>query len=414
MTAYPPAQCSRSTAARLVQSLVMLLLLLLRAPGASGAGTTFPPRFVGMEIFGALENLNAPPQPTRQCTCARDKPCQVDGGAACFAEKTPGRCPIGTMRCRCPCWGAAPCMTKSDESCVPKMNLFGYQVCAQPQTMECPAGPPLIATAAGAALATPCFSGFGLPSCNQVVRDAGASGGWKNHSVWEANMPPNYSKVQRHPFCLQCCSARRDFYDELDGTWSMQCRPGTLEIPVPQGTAQGKLLTVTNPWTGETERIPLAAGVAPGGSFSTVFGAEKMPALRPEDQWQFRFRRRDTEDATALVYCNLTRTNRSRWIAGYELRLTVTEHHDTWSPRRWTSVDACSANALESATAPTFLTEQIMMKNAADPVATAVLALAYLVIALLAGLFVAWCFVPNPIAQLRLRCSGAKAKVYAT
>ena len=140
-----------------------------------------------------------------------------------------------------------------------------------------------------------------------------------------------------------------------------------------------------------------------------------MPPNDPQDQWRFKFRRRETEDSATLVYCNLTRTNQSQWLAGYQLQLTVKEHADTWSSKRWIGIESCSAKALESAVPPSYLTEQVLMENAAGDVAPEVLALAYLVTLCFFGLFVAWCILPHPLRELRRRCCGAKeAKVFSS
>lgn len=138
--------------------------------------------------------------------------------------------------------------------------------------------------------AMPCFSGFQLPVCTQgegtrrgrlereqlkrgqlvsratmaerataALIDVTAPGSWINNSGWHAEMPPNYSLGARgHPFCLQCCSARGDWFDSRRDVWSMRCRKGTVAITVIPGAVAGGEMTAINPWSELPERIPLA------------------------------------------------------------------------------------------------------------------------------------------------------------
>jgi len=193
-----------------------------------------------------------------------------------------------------------------------------------------------------------CFKGFGLPTCKQI-----ADTGFGSATGWATDMPPNFG-VSGSPFCLQCCSAGRAFYDEISDHWKLQCQTGKWDIDVPEGAAPGSALKMKNPVTGEQNVVVVPAGLAAGQSFRVVMG--ELPPVDGK-RWEFRFPRRATKGDAAVVTCTLGRTNVSAWIAGYDLRLGVRERRSGLST--WVGVETCKANALESATAPPFLTESI-------------------------------------------------------
>ena len=310
--------------------------------------------------------------------------------------------------------------------------------------------------APAAAAPMPCFGGFGLPVCTQgmprgAVNGAGSTGGgggggggggaaggeaaaWRNDTGWHADMPPNYSVVSR-PFCLQCCSndpQRRDWYVSLRDTWQLRCRKGNWDIKVPAGTPQGGTMSLVNPWSQLTERVPLPAGVGVGQTYRREVGA--LPSERPAEQfhwragshvqvgerypagaadqpqWEFRFLRRPTEgDLDTLARCNLTRRGGGggggggSFIAGYELALDVREHRE--STATWIGVEACHAVAIEAAVPPPFTEERITMTMV--PLgAAAGSEVTYLAAAVSAFLFGAWCWGPGVLGRM-------KAKVWA-
>ena len=161
----------------------------------------------------------------------------------------------------------------------------------------------------------PCFNGFGLPLCTQQAADKNGYSG----SGWTPAMPNKYD-VRDAMLCLQCCSSGHEFYDALDDRWSLRCRTGNWDVTVPAQWAAGQPLKLLNPFTKVPTRVPVPAGKGPGSMFRIVVGA--MPPLSQYDRWEFRFLKREEEgDGATLVSCPLRRANRSRYVAGYTLRL---------------------------------------------------------------------------------------------
>ena len=246
----------------------------------------------------------------------------------------------------------------------------------------------------------PCFSGFGLPLCTQQAADTEgySNGGWQPH------MPPKFD-VRGAALCLQCCSAggalgRQDWHGDLDDNWSVRCTTGHWTVTVPESYERGSLLKMNNPFTGVPTPVTVPRGKGAGQTFRILVG--EMPRRSPWDRWEFRFLKRESEDDLAtLVRCPLQRRNSSAYIAGYSLHLTVTERSS--GAQSWTGVDACTATAFESATAPAFTMETIQMNQDVAPLASsAVIGLFFVMAAI--GSLCSWVVCPERVRALRKKC----------
>ena len=241
----------------------------------------------------------------------------------------------------------------------------------------------------------PCFNGFGLPLCTQQAADKNGYSG----SGWTPAMPHKYD-VRDAMLCLQCCSSGHEFYDALDDRWSLRCRTGNWDVTVPAQWAAGQPLKLLNPFTKVPTRVPVPAGKGPGSMFRIVVGA--MPPLSQYDRWEFRFLKREEEgDGATLVSCPLQRANRSRYVAGYTLRLTVNERRR--GVATWQGVDACSATALESALPPAFTTETVLMSSSVAPLSSSSIVGVFFVMAAI-GSMCAWVICPARVRALRKQC----------
>ena len=246
----------------------------------------------------------------------------------------------------------------------------------------------------------PCFGGFGLPLCTQQAADTEGY----NNGGWQPHMPPKFD-VRGAALCLQCCSAggalgRQGWHGDLDDKWSVRCKIGHWDVTVPASYVRGSLLKMTNPFTGVPTPVAVPHGKGADNTFRILVG--EMPRRSPWDRWEFRFLKRESEgDLETLVRCPLQRRNSSAYIAGYSLHLTVAERSS--GVRSWTGVDACTATAFESATAPAFTMETIRMTSDVAPLASSAVIGLFFVLAAIGCLF-SWVVCPDRIRALRKKC----------
>jgi len=242
----------------------------------------------------------------------------------------------------------------------------------------------------------PCFSGFGLPLCTELTGGQG----------WQSNWPPGYS-LRDGFLCLQCCRSDRDFFDTVQDRWALRCTPGIWEIQVPLGTPAQGTFEQTNPFTAKRQNVTVPAGVGAAQIFRVP--GVPLPPRSALDRWEFRFMRKETQEDARVVSCPLARANASSYIAGYSLRLVVSERRSGFDS--WVGVESCSAAAIETAAPPAFLTEEIEMTNAPAGMAAGSSAVGILVV--VAVLVLAIGGLKFPSLARRMRWPQRRSKVRA-